>query len=72
VIIPAALFYDLVVYPKNHPDKHKSQELSAEGAGKILERMHTKTAKNIAIRRTNFLKTFVQYVNISVNTLGYR
>lgn len=36
IIIPAALFHDLIVYPKNHPDKHKSQEKSAESAGTIL------------------------------------
>jgi len=36
IIVPAALFHDLIVYPKNHPDKHKSQEESAEAAEKIL------------------------------------
>ena len=36
VIVPAALFHDLVVYQKNHPEKHKSQEESAEAAEKIL------------------------------------
>lgn len=36
VIVPAALFHDLVVYQKNHPEKHKSQEESAEEAEKIL------------------------------------
>ena len=36
IIVPAALFHDLIVYPKNHPDKHKSQEESAESAGTIL------------------------------------
>ncbi|MDO8507393.1 MAG: HD domain-containing protein [bacterium] len=36
VIVPAALFHDLVVYQKNHPEKHKSQEESAEEAQKIL------------------------------------
>ena len=25
IIVPAALFHDLVTYPKNHPNKHKSQ-----------------------------------------------
>lgn len=40
VIISAALFHDLVVYPKNHPDKHKSQEESAELASKILDEIH--------------------------------
>ncbi len=36
IIVPATLFHDLIVYPKNHPDKHKSQEESAEEAEKIL------------------------------------
>jgi uncharacterized protein len=36
IIVPAALFHDLVVYPKNHPDRHKSQEESAEVAEEIL------------------------------------
>jgi len=37
VIVPAALFHDLVVYPKDHPEKHKSQEESVAGAEKILK-----------------------------------
>ncbi len=37
IIVPAALFHDLVVYPKNHPLRHKSQEESALKAGGILE-----------------------------------
>lgn len=36
IIVPAALFHDLITYPKNHPDRHKSQEESAEAAEKIL------------------------------------
>lgn len=40
VVVPAALFHDLIVYPKNHPDKHKSQEESAELASKILNRIN--------------------------------
>lgn len=36
IIIPAALFHDLVVYPKDHPEKHKSQEESAELCQAIL------------------------------------
>lgn len=36
IIVPAALFHDLVVYPKNHPNKHKSQEESVKLAYKIL------------------------------------
>jgi uncharacterized protein len=36
VIVPAALFHDVVVYPKNHPNKHLSQVESADMAEKIL------------------------------------
>lgn len=36
ILVPVALFHDLVVYPKNHPDRHKSQEESAKMAEKIL------------------------------------
>ncbi len=39
IIVPAALFHDIVVYPKNHPNKHKSQEESAEETEKILKRV---------------------------------
>jgi uncharacterized protein len=30
------LFHDLIVYPKDHPDRHKSQTESAEAAEEIL------------------------------------
>ena len=36
IIIPAALFHDVVVYQKNHLDSHKSQEESAIIAEMIL------------------------------------
>ncbi len=36
IITPAALFHDLAVYPKNHPDKHKSQKESTKAMEKIL------------------------------------
>lgn len=36
IIIPAALFHDIVVYPKDHPQKHKSQEESAMMAEELL------------------------------------
>jgi len=37
IIVPAALFHDLVVYQKNHPNKHRSQKESAKAAEKILK-----------------------------------
>lgn len=39
IIIPAALFHDIIIYPKNHPNRHKSQEESAELAEKILNEL---------------------------------
>ena len=36
IIIPAALFHDLIVYPKDHINSYKSQKESANGAEKIL------------------------------------
>ena len=36
IIIPSALFHDVVVYQKNHPDSHRSQEESAIVAENIL------------------------------------
>ncbi len=36
ILTPAALFHDLIVYPKDHPDRYKSQEESAEKAEQIL------------------------------------
>ncbi len=36
IIVPSALLHDLIVYPKNHPDRHKSQKKSAQEAGRIL------------------------------------
>ena len=36
IIIPAALYHDLIVYPKDSSHKNKSQEESAESAGIIL------------------------------------
>jgi len=36
IIIPAALFHDVVVYQKNHPDSQRSQEESAIVTENIL------------------------------------
>lgn len=36
IIVPAALFHDVVVYPKNEPDQHRSQDESAKLADEIL------------------------------------
>lgn len=37
IIVPAALFHDVVVYPKDHPDRLRSQEESADVTEKILD-----------------------------------
>ncbi len=36
IVIPAALFHDLVNYPKNHPKAKLSSNLSAQKTGKLL------------------------------------
>jgi uncharacterized protein len=36
IIIPAALFHDIITYPKDHPNKNKAQEESAIETEKIL------------------------------------
>jgi len=42
VLIPAALFQDLIVYPKNHPHRLRSQEESAVFAAQILQDLNYK------------------------------
>ncbi|MSR85775.1 HD domain-containing protein [Candidatus Woesearchaeota archaeon] len=39
IVIPAALFHDLVNYPKNHPKAKFSSELSAQKTGKLLRKL---------------------------------
>lgn len=36
IVIPAALFHDVIVYPKNHPDSKQEADESAEYAGEML------------------------------------
>ncbi len=38
VVFPAALFHDLIVYPKDDPRSPLSQEKSADAAGRLLRR----------------------------------
>ncbi len=40
ILTPAALFHDLIVYPKDHPDRLLSQLKSAEAAENILRALH--------------------------------
>jgi len=47
IIVPAALFHDLIVYPKNHSNRHKSQEESAEATEKILNSFGNFTKEKI-------------------------
>ena len=52
VIVPAALFHDLVVYPKNYPDRLKSQDESAVIAKEILTNLGAfpgRTIENVGI-----------------------
>jgi len=36
ILIPAALYHDIFVYPKDHPDRYKSQEKSANSTEKLI------------------------------------
>ena len=47
IIVPAALFHDLIAYPKDHPDRHKSQEESAIATEKILNDFNSFPKKKI-------------------------
>jgi uncharacterized protein len=40
IIVPAALLHDAIVYPKNHPDRNKSQLESANLASHILTNIY--------------------------------
>jgi len=40
IIVPAALFHDIIVYPKNHPDRNKSQIESANLTSEILANIY--------------------------------
>jgi len=56
IIIPSALFHDVVVYQKNHPDSHKSQEESAIMAEKILKKFWKFPQEKIAKIKTCILE----------------
>lgn len=64
VVVPAALFHDLIVYPKDDPRSALSQDHSAAAAGRLLRRMsgfpRSKTpAVAYAIRCCSFSKGIV-------------
>jgi uncharacterized protein len=40
IIIPAALFHDIIVYPKNHPKRYDSQKDSAFLTEKVLKQIN--------------------------------
>ncbi len=52
IIIPAALFHDLIVYPKDHPDRFKSQADSAAEAEKILNDLYDFNKEKIEAIKT--------------------
>ncbi len=56
IIVPAALFHDVVVYPKDHAEKHKSQEESAELVSKILNKINNFPKEKIAKVKTCILE----------------
>lgn len=56
VLVPAALFHDLVVYQKDHPDTHKSQAESAAAAEKILSSLNGFTKEKIGKVKAGILE----------------
>jgi len=56
IIVPAALFHDVILYPKNSPNTHKSQEESAEAAEKILNKIETFPKEKIEKIKTCILE----------------
>ena len=61
IVIPAALFHDIVNYPKNHPKRHFSSNESAKLAEVILKNLTTYPKEKIkkvceSIRQCSFSK----------------
>lgn len=56
IMVPAALFHDLIVYPKNHSEKTKSQEESAGAAEQILKTLNGFPQKKIDKVKTCILE----------------
>lgn len=64
IITPAALFHDLVVLPKDHPETHLSQTKSADAAAQILQTLNILSEDNIeniktCIRQCSFSKGII-------------
>ncbi len=64
IVIPAALFHDIIVYPKHDPRSQNETEESAEFVGKVLQTMpeyprEKITAVQTAIRQCSFSKGIV-------------
>jgi len=53
IIIPAALFHDVVIYPKNHPKSDEAPQESAEVARQILSNLEEYS--NIDIEKVEFI-----------------
>jgi uncharacterized protein len=61
IVVPAALFHDVIVYPKNDPRSMGAEDESAKCVGEILRDIKEYSAKKIekvqtAIRQCSFLK----------------
>lgn len=61
IVIPAALFHDIVNYPKNHPKRHFSSDESAKSAEMILKNLTNYPKEKIkkvceSIRQCSFSK----------------
>src|SRR3989338_5003616 len=64
VIIPSALFHDIIVYPKNHPKSKDASDESAELAKEILENIKEYPKERVgkvytAIKQCSFSKGII-------------
>lgn len=56
IIIPAALFHDLIVYPKDHPKRSDSQNESANNTEKILKEIKEYPKEKIELVKSAILE----------------
>ncbi len=59
VIVPAALFHDIITYPKNNPESNNAQRESATLTGKILQDME------------DYPEEKIESVKIAINACSY-
>lgn len=63
VIIPAALFHDIVIYPKNHSNSKNASDESAEIAGKVLDKLNYPKGKISLIKQAIAEHSYTKGIN---------